>query len=87
MSPHFPFQNDKFYSAAQDNTVKATVIKDGSPDGIVVRFTAPVTHMCLNSDGSKLYAGSGQVHYNVAISCSCQNFPIAQSIDICLRNI
>ena len=55
------FQNKRFFTAADDNAVRAHTFPDGQADGILVRFTAPVTHMCFNTDGTKLYAGARQV--------------------------
>lgn len=52
------FQNGHFYTASDSNTVQVHTFPDGSPDGLVTRFTAPVTHMCFNESGSHLLAGS-----------------------------
>ena len=50
------FQNDRFFAATNENSVKSYMISDGSVDATLVRFTAPVTHMCFNSTGKRLYA-------------------------------
>ncbi|XP_048732901.2 WD repeat and HMG-box DNA-binding protein 1-like [Ostrea edulis] len=52
------FKNSKFYVATDTNTVQAFTFPEGSTDGIVARFTAPVNHMCLNQAGTTLIAGS-----------------------------
>lgn len=51
-------QNDRFYVATDTNTVQAFTFPDGSTDGILARFTAPVNHICLNQEGTTLVAGS-----------------------------
>jgi len=34
-------------------------VSDNQPDGIASRFTANITHISINKDGSKIAAGSG----------------------------
>ncbi|XP_062586479.1 WD repeat and HMG-box DNA-binding protein 1-like [Saccostrea cucullata] len=52
------FKNNKFYVATDTNTVQAFTFPDGSTDGIVARFTAPVNHISVNRKGTTLVAGS-----------------------------
>ncbi|XP_078314086.1 WD repeat and HMG-box DNA-binding protein 1-like [Crassostrea virginica] len=52
------YKNDRFYVATDTNTVQAFTFPDGSTDGILARFTAPVNHICLNQEGTTLVAGS-----------------------------
>ena len=58
MIKHAPFQNYRFYTAADDNAVQIRIFKEGEPDGILTRFTAPVTALCFSKDGTKAIAGS-----------------------------
>ncbi|XP_022092960.1 WD repeat and HMG-box DNA-binding protein 1-like [Acanthaster planci] len=51
-------KNNRLYTASEANTIQAHTFPEGSPDGIVTRFTAPVTHFCLSQDGEKLLAGA-----------------------------
>jgi TATA-box binding protein (TBP) (component of TFIID and TFIIIB) len=36
----------------------ASAYPEGSPDGILTRFTAPANHMVINKSGKTLVAGS-----------------------------
>ncbi|XP_038044137.1 WD repeat and HMG-box DNA-binding protein 1-like [Patiria miniata] len=51
-------KNNRLYTASEANTIQAHTFPEGSADGIVTRFTAPVTHFCLSEDGEKLLAGA-----------------------------
>ena len=51
-------QKDHFYTSTDDHCVQAFLFDDGQADGIVTRFTAPVTHIVLNSAGTKLIAAA-----------------------------
>ncbi len=57
-TPCILFQDEKFFTASDDSSVRAHLMSDGSQDGVLLRFTAPVTHMCFNSTGRKLFAGA-----------------------------
>ncbi|XP_071835170.1 WD repeat and HMG-box DNA-binding protein 1-like isoform X2 [Apostichopus japonicus] len=50
---------NKVFAGTESNTVQSYLLPDGSPDGILCRFTAPVTHIDLSEDGKKLVAGAG----------------------------
>ena len=52
------FQNDHFYAACDDHTIRACKFPDGQADGILTRFTAPVTTMCCSKDGKTIIAGA-----------------------------
>ncbi|XP_048240778.1 WD repeat and HMG-box DNA-binding protein 1-like isoform X2 [Haliotis rufescens] len=52
------FKNNRFYTASEANSVQTHTFPDGSPDGIVTRFTGAVSHMCLNKSGSVMVAAS-----------------------------
>ncbi|XP_006818558.1 WD repeat and HMG-box DNA-binding protein 1-like [Saccoglossus kowalevskii] len=51
-------KNGRLYTSSDTNTVQAHTFPDGSADGIVTRFTAPVNHMNLNKDATVLLAGA-----------------------------
>ncbi|XP_033641025.1 WD repeat and HMG-box DNA-binding protein 1-like [Asterias rubens] len=48
----------KLYTASEANTIQAHTFPEGAADGIVTRFTAPVTHFCLSQDGNKVLGGA-----------------------------
>lgn len=48
----------RFYVAADDNAVQSYLIESGEPDGMVVRFTAHVTHLVVSQSGRLLVAGA-----------------------------
>ncbi|XP_064600556.1 WD repeat and HMG-box DNA-binding protein 1-like [Liolophura sinensis] len=66
------FKNDRFFTASDSNSVQAYTFPDGAPDGIITRFTSPVTHMCLNSSGSTLVAGASDFSIKVVDVESCE---------------
>ena len=45
-------------------------VVDNQPDGIASRFTANVTHLSINKDGSKIAAGSGWESYRTNITAA-----------------
>lgn len=47
-----------YYVAADDNAVQSYLIESGSPDGMIVRFTAHVTHLVVSQSGRLLVAGA-----------------------------
>ena len=51
-------QGDTFYIGSDNNTIEARKIADGNFDGIVTKFTAPVTHIDSNKSGTHLVAGA-----------------------------
>ncbi|XP_046571111.1 WD repeat and HMG-box DNA-binding protein 1-like [Haliotis rubra] len=52
------FKNNRFYTASESNSIQTHTFPDGSPDGIVTRFTGAVSHMCFNKSGSVMVAAS-----------------------------
>ncbi|PVD25434.1 hypothetical protein C0Q70_13090 [Pomacea canaliculata] len=52
------FRNGRFFTATDNNAVQASKFPDGMPDGLITRFTAPVTHMVFNASGSTMVAGA-----------------------------
>lgn len=52
------YKNQKFYTASNMNSVQVFTFPDGTPDGLITRFTAPPTHICMNHSGSTLVAGA-----------------------------
>lgn len=52
------FKNNRFITASDSNTIQAYTYPEGSPDGILTRFTAPANHMVINKSGKTLVAGS-----------------------------
>ncbi|KAK7444590.1 hypothetical protein BaRGS_00040412 [Batillaria attramentaria] len=55
-------ESGRFFTATDANSVQASKFPDGSPDGLITRFTAPVSHMVLNSSGY-YYGGRIQVSF------------------------
>ena len=58
------FQGNRYFATTDNNTVQAYTFPDGTPDGILTRFTAPANHIALNKSGSSLVAGSRYIMYN-----------------------
>lgn len=54
----FCLKGNRFFVAADDNAVQAYLLKEGEPDGLIVRFTAHATHICINSAGTMLISGA-----------------------------
>lgn len=50
-------KNNKIVTAS-DNSVQVFTFPEGSPDGILTRFTAPVNHICFNQSGTVFAAGA-----------------------------
>ena len=48
--------------------------QQGSPDGILTRFTALVNHLCFNQSGTVLAAGSRLVLMSMFNRSECQLF-------------
>ncbi|KAK3588743.1 hypothetical protein CHS0354_024221 [Potamilus streckersoni] len=67
------FKNDRFFVATDTNNVQAYTFPDGAPDGILTRFTAMISHMVLNSAGTKLVAGSGDFSVKIVEVSSCSH--------------
>lgn len=57
-------KNEKIVTAS-DNVVQAFTFPEGSPDGILTRFTAPVNHLCFNQSGTILVAGASDFSVKV----------------------
>ncbi|KAJ7390586.1 WD repeat and HMG-box DNA binding-domain containing protein 1 [Desmophyllum pertusum] len=57
-------KNKKIVTAS-DNSVQAFTFPEGSPDGILTRFTAPVNHICFNQSGTVLAAGASDFNIKV----------------------
>ncbi|XP_070571111.1 WD repeat and HMG-box DNA-binding protein 1-like isoform X2 [Ptychodera flava] len=55
-------KNGRVFTNSDSNTVQAFTFPEGSPDGIIMRFTAPVNHLCISSTGDLLLAGSDDFH-------------------------
>ncbi|ELT99505.1 hypothetical protein CAPTEDRAFT_108416 [Capitella teleta] len=51
-------KNQKFYSSCDDNTIAVHTFPSWEKDGLITRFTAPVTHMTFDESGETLVAGS-----------------------------
>ncbi|XP_014662660.1 PREDICTED: WD repeat and HMG-box DNA-binding protein 1-like isoform X2 [Priapulus caudatus] len=51
-------KKDTFATASDTLSVQLHGFPMGEPEGIITRFTAPVSHMCFNKSGSLLLAGS-----------------------------
>lgn len=52
------YYGDHFYVGSDTNYVQAYTFPEAKRDGIVSRFTAPVTHIAISQDGSLIAAGS-----------------------------
>ena len=54
----FRVQKGKVYIGTDMHALQIYSVADHQPDGIVSRFTANVTHISINRDGTKIAAGS-----------------------------
>ncbi|PSN43420.1 WD repeat and HMG-box DNA-binding protein 1 [Blattella germanica] len=61
-------KGDHYYVGSDNNNVQAYTFPGSDRDGIVSRFTAPVTHIDISDDGKKLVAGS---RFSAQASSSC----------------
>lgn len=52
------FQGNRYFAATDSNTIQAYTFPDGTPDGILTRFTAPANHIILNKSGTTLVTGA-----------------------------
>ncbi|XP_071476243.1 WD repeat and HMG-box DNA-binding protein 1-like [Diadema antillarum] len=55
----------RLYIASDTNTVQAYTFPEGQYDGIISRFTAPVTHISFSSNCKKLAAGASDFNIKV----------------------
>ncbi|KAL3873463.1 hypothetical protein ACJMK2_036576 [Sinanodonta woodiana] len=67
------YMKDRFFVATDTNNVQAYTFPDGAPDGILTRFTATISHMVLNSAGTKLVAGAGDFSIKIVDVSSCSH--------------
>ncbi|KAM9289756.1 WD repeat and HMG-box DNA-binding protein 1 [Cariama cristata] len=51
-------KNGRLITAVSNNTVQIHTFPEGTPDGILTRFTMNANHVIFNSDGTKIAAGS-----------------------------
>lgn len=51
-------QGNKLFVGTDSNNVQVLTFPDGELDGIVTRFTAPVTHIDASSDGKIVVSAS-----------------------------
>ncbi|NWI17154.1 WDHD1 protein, partial [Crypturellus soui] len=51
-------KNGRLITAVSNNTVQIHTFPEGTPDGILTRFTTNANHVVFNSDGTKIAAGS-----------------------------
>ncbi|KAJ9590981.1 hypothetical protein L9F63_015987 [Diploptera punctata] len=58
-------KGDHYYVGTDNNNVQAYTFPGSDRDGIVSRFTAPVTHLDISSDGTKIAAGSSDMEVHV----------------------
>ncbi|XP_068938433.1 WD repeat and HMG-box DNA-binding protein 1 isoform X2 [Petaurus breviceps papuanus] len=49
----------KLVTSVSNNTIQIHTFPDGTPDGILTRFTANANHVVFDRDGTKIAAGSG----------------------------
>ncbi|XP_006120180.2 WD repeat and HMG-box DNA-binding protein 1 [Pelodiscus sinensis] len=54
----FALKNGRLLTAVSNNTVQIHTFPEGSPDGILTRFTTNANHVVFNRDGTKIAAGS-----------------------------
>ncbi|XP_071453282.1 WD repeat and HMG-box DNA-binding protein 1 [Hetaerina americana] len=52
------FWGERFYIGNDNNHVQAYSFEGKSRDGIITRFTAPVTHICVSRSGDTIVSGS-----------------------------
>ena len=55
------FQDERIFVGKGSNAIQIYKQDDGSEDGIVTRFTAPITSIDINQSGKMLAAGSWSV--------------------------
>ncbi|KAL5009063.1 hypothetical protein ScPMuIL_014644 [Solemya velum] len=67
------FKHERFFTATDTNTIQASTFPEGAPDGILTRFTAPVTHMVLNKTGSTLIAGASDFVVKIVDVDTCNH--------------
>lgn len=51
-------QGEKLYVATDQNSVQTLTFPEADLDGVVARFTAPVTHIDASTDGTLLVSAS-----------------------------
>ncbi|XP_062974254.1 WD repeat and HMG-box DNA-binding protein 1 [Elgaria multicarinata webbii] len=54
----FALKNGRLITAVSNNTVQSHTFPEGTPDGILTRFTMNANHVVFNADGSKVAAGA-----------------------------
>lgn len=64
-------KGNRYFVATDTNTVQAYTFPDGSPDGILTRFTAPASHIILNKSGSTLIAGASDFAIKLVDVSNC----------------
>ncbi|XP_035688519.1 WD repeat and HMG-box DNA-binding protein 1-like [Branchiostoma floridae] len=58
-------KNNRLLTGTDSNTVQAHMLSDGAPDGILARFTAPVSHLVYSESGKLLAAGASDFNIRV----------------------
>ena len=59
-------QSGKFIVGNHENAVEVYTLDDGVPDAIILRFTAPATHIVVSKDEKTVAAAS---RYNIIDLC------------------
>ncbi|XP_044292863.1 WD repeat and HMG-box DNA-binding protein 1 isoform X2 [Varanus komodoensis] len=54
----FALKNGRLITAASNNAVQIHTFPEGTPDGILTRFTMNANHVVFNADGTRVAAGS-----------------------------
>ncbi|XP_019626005.1 PREDICTED: WD repeat and HMG-box DNA-binding protein 1-like isoform X2 [Branchiostoma belcheri] len=58
-------KDNRLLTGTDSNTVQAHTLSDGAPDGILARFTAPVSHLVYSESGKLLAAGASDFNIRV----------------------
>ncbi|XP_053408161.1 WD repeat and HMG-box DNA-binding protein 1-like isoform X2 [Mercenaria mercenaria] len=64
-------KGNRYFAATDTNTIQAYTFPDGTPDGILTRFTAPANHIVLNKSGSTLVAGASDFAIKIVEVSNC----------------
>ncbi|KAL4237943.1 WD repeat and HMG-box DNA binding-domain containing protein 1 [Mactra antiquata] len=64
-------KGNRYFAATDSNTIQAYTFPDGSPDGILTRFTAPANHIVLNKPGTVLVTGASDFTIKIVDVNNC----------------
>ncbi|KAH3854450.1 WD repeat and HMG-box DNA-binding protein 1-like [Dreissena polymorpha] len=64
-------KGSRYFAATDTNTIQAYNFPEGTPDGILTRFTAPANHIVLNKTGKILVAGASDFAIKIVEVDNC----------------